>query len=206
QRWRNFEAERPCGLQVDDELELDCSHDGQVGRFLALKTAAGVDARLAELLRYAWSVAHQPAGFGKLARGIDRGQQMACCQRGKLHAIVVEQGAGSEHKGLNPLLHDAGKGFSDVVTGGSIKYVDPPSDARSAHLHVFDQRLVDRIADDKRRKPLCIWYQLVQEAKPFRTKLCIHGADAGNVAARLIETAYEAGLNGVAAHAEDDRN
>src|SRR6516225_9301620 len=184
QRRRHVEAERSCGLQVDDQFELGRAHYGEVGRFFALKDAAAIDAGLAKLLGNAWSVTHQPAGFGELARRIDRGQYIARRQYGKLHAIVVEQWTRSKDDGFNLLFHDVGKGGVYVVTGGSIKYVDRPSDARSARLHIFDQRLVDRTVNDKRRKPLGIRYQFVQEAKPLRTKLCIHGADAGNVAPR----------------------
>jgi hypothetical protein len=63
-------------------------------------------------------------------------------QRGKLHAIVVEQWTGSEHEGFNSPLRDAGKGCLDVATGRGIKYLDFSSDARSPHLHLLDQKFV----------------------------------------------------------------
>src|SRR6516165_1679605 len=65
-RW-NFEAERPGGREIDDELELGRLHDRQLGRLVALEDAAGVDAELPIHLCQARSVVHQAAGFGKLA-------------------------------------------------------------------------------------------------------------------------------------------
>jgi len=44
-RW-NVDAERPGGLEVDDEIELGGPQDRQVGRFLALENVAGIDASL----------------------------------------------------------------------------------------------------------------------------------------------------------------
>src|SRR5262249_15055823 len=105
-----------------------------------------------------------------------------------------------------PLLHDAGKGCIDIATGGSIKYIDWPSDARRARLHVFDPRLIEWAVHDKRGKSLGIRHQLMQEPQPLGTKLGIHGADTGDVAARLIEAGDETSLDRVAAHAEDDWN
>src|SRR6516165_3666986 len=44
-RW-NVDAERPGGLQVDDEIELGGPQDRQVGRLRALENVAGIDASL----------------------------------------------------------------------------------------------------------------------------------------------------------------
>src|SRR5262245_57066554 len=115
ERRRNFEAKRSCGLQVNDQFELGRAHHGEVGRFFTLKDAAAIDAGLAKLLGNAWSVTHQPAGFGELARRIDCGQYMARRQRSKLHAVVVEQWTRSKNEGFNSLFHDVGKGVVDVA-------------------------------------------------------------------------------------------
>src|SRR6266567_8469689 len=85
QSWRHFEAERLSRLQVDDELEPGRQLDRHFSRFLALEDAAGVDASLAKLVRKARSVAHQPAGFGKLAPMVHRGKHMARRQCEELH-------------------------------------------------------------------------------------------------------------------------
>ena len=43
-----FEAERPGGLEVDDQLELGRLHDRQVRRLFTLENATGIDARLGD--------------------------------------------------------------------------------------------------------------------------------------------------------------
>src|SRR5437879_3888924 len=73
---RDSEAECLGGGQVDHELELDRLHDRQVGRLLALENPPSVDADLAIGIGKAGPVAHQAAGFGKLAQKIDCGHPM----------------------------------------------------------------------------------------------------------------------------------
>jgi len=64
-------------LHIDDQLEPGRLHDRQSRRFFALEDAPGIDANLTIPIRIARSVAHQNAGFGKLAANSDRGQHMA---------------------------------------------------------------------------------------------------------------------------------
>src|SRR6516225_6201088 len=45
--WRDCEAERPDGLQIDDKLKLGWLQDWQVGRLGALENSARVNASLA---------------------------------------------------------------------------------------------------------------------------------------------------------------
>ena len=58
---RHLDAERPGGLQVDDELELGRLHDRQIGRLGALEDVAGIDAHLTITVREVGSIAHQAA-------------------------------------------------------------------------------------------------------------------------------------------------
>src|SRR5262249_46083760 len=88
QRRRHGEADRPGSLQIDDELELGGLQDREVCWFFALEDAAGINTDLAIAIRIARSVAHQSAGFGKLAEGIDRGHSVTHRQRGQLDAAV----------------------------------------------------------------------------------------------------------------------
>src|SRR5262249_19456119 len=57
QRERNGEPERPGSLEIDDQLDLRCLLHRQVGRLLALKDAAGIDADQSERVRKISSVA-----------------------------------------------------------------------------------------------------------------------------------------------------
>jgi len=58
----------------------------QLGRFLPLEDASGIDANLAIPLSRTRPVAHQAADFDILAEGINRGQPMMRRQRDELHA------------------------------------------------------------------------------------------------------------------------
>ena len=72
QRRRNSEAERPGGLEVDDELEFGGLHDREVGGLLAVENPAGVDADLAIGISDAGPVAHQATGYDVFAQVITR--------------------------------------------------------------------------------------------------------------------------------------
>src|SRR5205085_2971878 len=91
--WRNFEADRLCGLEIDDQIEFDRPQHRQVGRLLALQDATDVDADLAERVRKARAVARESAGRCIKALGRDRGDRMAQRQRGDLLAPADEQGS-----------------------------------------------------------------------------------------------------------------
>src|SRR5262245_28971136 len=87
---REGEAEYLGGVEVDHELELGRLHDRQVGGLLALQNPSGIHTGLAICAGDARSVAHQAAGFGTIAPGIDRNHPMVGRQRNELYATVVE--------------------------------------------------------------------------------------------------------------------
>src|SRR6266567_1765353 len=74
---RHGKVEQPRGLPVDDKFELGRLHDWQVRRLCSSEDAADIGAGLAPRIRKIGSVAHEPAGFGKLALSIGRGNSMA---------------------------------------------------------------------------------------------------------------------------------
>src|SRR5262249_59591512 len=61
ERQRNREAERLCGLEIDDQLHFGGLLDRQIGGLLALENAAGVDGSQTIHVGGARSVAHQAA-------------------------------------------------------------------------------------------------------------------------------------------------
>ena len=67
---RHGEAEHRGGLGVDDQLEFGRLHNRQVRGLGTLKDATDIGADLAPRIRNVGSIAHQPTGFGKVARGI----------------------------------------------------------------------------------------------------------------------------------------
>src|SRR5262249_24026628 len=92
-RW-NFQAKRPGGRKIDDELELDRLHDRQVGRLGTLENATRIIAELPIHLRQARSVAHQAADLRVLAHIINGWKRMARRQRGELDLPAVEERVG----------------------------------------------------------------------------------------------------------------
>src|SRR5215475_1401760 len=82
--WRNCEAKRVRGLEVDHQLEFGRLDNWQVGRLFALEDSTDVDTRLPIRVDKACSVAHQPAGLGKLAPLVDRRHRSTRRQRDEL--------------------------------------------------------------------------------------------------------------------------
>src|SRR3954462_12740852 len=91
QRGRNFKAEYPRGLSIDDHLERRRLNDRQVRGFGALEDAAGICAGLTISIRNVASVGHQPAGFGKFTRRICRWNRVAHRQKGQLETPALKE-------------------------------------------------------------------------------------------------------------------
>src|SRR5215813_5274688 len=68
QRQRDGDAERPGGLEIDDQLDFRGLHDREVSRLLAFENAPGVDACLPMRLHKTARVTHQAAGDSEVAR------------------------------------------------------------------------------------------------------------------------------------------
>src|SRR6516164_6642868 len=66
QRFRDGEAERLGGLEVDDEFEFCRLLHGEVGRLFAFENAPGIDASLVVRIADAAAIAHQAAGESEL--------------------------------------------------------------------------------------------------------------------------------------------
>src|SRR5207244_10467952 len=91
EHWRNAEAERFGGLQIDDQFEFGRLHDRQVSRLFTLKNAASVNAGLAKTVRKVRIVADQSAALDNLAVRVNRWHPMARCQRHDLIQSAKEQ-------------------------------------------------------------------------------------------------------------------
>src|SRR5215813_3520005 len=65
QEQRHVETERLGGFQIDHQLELVRSLDGELARFCALEDAVTIGCCTPELAEWINAVGHQAAGFGK---------------------------------------------------------------------------------------------------------------------------------------------
>src|SRR6266498_4834852 len=66
QRVRNGNAERPGGVEVDDQFEFGWLHDRKVGWLLAFEDAAHIDAGLSIHIGNIRPIADQPADLCKI--------------------------------------------------------------------------------------------------------------------------------------------
>jgi len=82
--WRNRQAERPGGVEVNDKLKLGRLHDWQVGRLLALENPAGIDAGL--VIRIGRFSATAMAGEGASPR-------FTACHR-RFHCSAIAHASG----------------------------------------------------------------------------------------------------------------
>ena len=81
ERRRNFEAERLCGLEVDDQLVLGRRLHRKIGRLFALEDAIDVVGRAPERVGCIRAIGNQAAAGGVVAERVDRGQSVAGRER-----------------------------------------------------------------------------------------------------------------------------
>jgi len=88
---------------INDQLELRRLHDWQVRGLRPFEDATGVDSRLTPRIRNVGSVAHQPAGFDKLALRKCRGELVERRQLNDLDTPAHEERIAADEEGVGPL-------------------------------------------------------------------------------------------------------
>src|SRR2546430_3706474 len=91
------------------------------------------------------SVAHQAAGFGIGAQGIDGWYGVARRQRDELHPTVDEEGVGMDHKCVGPLLQKARKGRVNLGSSAGREELDLWTNSRRRGFDIFLQGFSSRI-------------------------------------------------------------
>src|SRR5438876_7007945 len=145
QRGRNFEAERPGRLQVDDELEFRRLQYRQVGGLGALEDLTGVGADLTMHARTIGVVAGQPAGFDSLARRIARGNPVTRRERRKLDAPAREEDITSDEQGVGAIAHEGGEGRLDLAAGAGVEDLNLQSHCTGGFRYVSYCALGSRV-------------------------------------------------------------
>ena len=103
-QWRNREAERRGGLEIDHQLEPGRPQEGQVGRLFTLENPGRVDPNLAVNFVNDWPLARQSARIDKLTPGINRGQRVSRGQRDESIALTCKERIGADEERTGSLL------------------------------------------------------------------------------------------------------
>src|SRR5215469_12173255 len=111
---RDRDAECPRRRQIDDKLKLGGLLDREVGGLGALENPAGILADLTIHVRDVGAVAHQSAGFDKVAADMGSRYHVARRKRGKLDPPAVEDPVRSGEKRIGPHPCEALKGCVDL--------------------------------------------------------------------------------------------
>jgi hypothetical protein len=151
--------------------------------------------------------AHQSAGFGVLAEGIDRRDAVAYRQQCHLKAASEKQWVGADQQRIRLLLHHCREGRIDVALGAGGEDLNLQADGQGRCGSVRDDQsgiLIGGI--DQERDARGARQQFAQEPEPLGRKLDAHGAETRDVAAGPVETGNKARLNRVGAGIEDDGN
>src|SRR6516165_9736443 len=119
--WRNFEAKRPRGLQIDHHLELGRELDRQIGRLLALENAINIDCRSTVHVAQVYAVGDQTAIRGLKTKRVYRGQAILGCQRDD--QITMNNGKAVRHHDHGTSWFACQRGYSSfnldaAVNGG----------------------------------------------------------------------------------------
>src|SRR6516164_1094912 len=139
QRFRDGEAERPRGLEVDDEFDFCQLLHRQVGWFLAFQNAPGIDANLVVETAPSNAIAYQAAGQGELTKIVDRGQRMAGRQgRELLRAPGEESAASADQDRTNMLLGESCEGRFEIAIGAGIHNDELQAQRGCRRLQVCD--------------------------------------------------------------------
>src|SRR5262245_3578657 len=85
---RNGEAERLCGLEIDDKLEFGRLFDGQIAGIGALKNSVDVACGAAKHITVVRSITDQAACLGKCPIGIHRWQSTSRGQSQDLASLT----------------------------------------------------------------------------------------------------------------------
>src|SRR6516165_4600389 len=165
-------AERLGGFEVDDEFQLGRLLNWQIGRFLPLENASGIDANFAVRVADAGAIAHQTAGQRELKAWEDRGQRMTGRQRCELFPAQIEEGAGADQDRSNVLLRKSCEGRFEVAISPGIYENELQAQRGSSHLEVCDHRWGRRSGRvDENAEPGSIGYQLAEQLQSFWRQL-----------------------------------
>src|SRR5271166_483807 len=119
-RWRDRQAERLGGVEIDDQLECCRLLDRRVGRLGALADLPDVNANPAMDNREAGPIADQAAGRGVLPARINRRNGMARGQYNELLAAVAEKRISLDNERIGLHLVEGSESRVDLAFGAGL--------------------------------------------------------------------------------------
>src|SRR5262249_13664370 len=154
------------------------------------------------------SVAHQPAGSGKITYRIDRRYSVARSQRSKLHGATDEKCIGGNQEGIGAFSRKGAKGRVDLADCRSVKDLDFQPNGECRFLRIpyssCGDRSIARIDEDGNTNSLGC--KLMQELQSLGHYLIREKINASRIAARPSKASDKTKLDGVFSNAEDDRD
>jgi hypothetical protein len=207
QRFRDTEAERLSGGEVDDQLDFCHPLHRQFRRPVAVENAPGINAELVVPMAKAAAIAHQAASQDVLAECEHRGQRVPGRQCGELFRAPGQQGTGADQDRTDALLRKSCEGRFEVAIGAGI-HDDELQAQRGCRRQQFgDGGLgVHRGRVRENAEARSIGYQLAEQLQSFRHHLALQKGDAGEVRAGPVEAGDETRCDRVTAGEKDDGN
>ena len=206
QRFRDSEAERLGGFEVDGKFELGRLDDRQVGRLLALEDAASIKPNLTGTAAPIASIAQKPPGRGGCSGGKHGRYRIASRERNDLMACDYKKGVGADQEGADLLLDKGRKSRRNIAFAPAIEDQHAHPENMGRRLQIFRLGLdstgiagIDQHCNRCDRR-----HHFVQQRKALWGDLGTDAGDAGEIAGGTIEARYEAECDGVGAYSKND--
>src|SRR6516225_8058272 len=130
-RW-DFEAKGPCGLEIDDQLEMCWLLDGQVGGLATLQDFVNIHGSVAKKLNIFCRVGQQPALLGEPPRHRHRRHSMLYR---KIGGALGRQTRLNDH-GIGSILLHPDESVLELLTASDLDSVDRSSGSFTAKLYL----------------------------------------------------------------------
>src|SRR5215831_10101260 len=194
-------------LEIDNELEFGRPQHWQVGGRPSPEKTPDVDAGLTISVLDIGSVSHEPTRIGVLARLVNRGDGMTCCQADDMLAPTVKKWIGAHDEPINSQSDKSCKSRVELAITAGVHPSNLKPEHASGRLQV--SRLIMRLCVfcggiQQHADCFRLRQQIAQQSQLVRVQLGQEKMHASDVAARSVETGNEAKFDRISAACEDD--
>ena len=145
QAWRNIEAVRFGGLEIDDQLELRRLLEGEIARFGPLQDLIHVRRGAPVNVDHLGSVGHEAAGVRKFPQVSDQRQPIAGREVHDLFSVTKEHGVGQHEDSTGALCLHRGEGTRELSGIPHIERLEPQPQQAGRRLCLSQLRFGDGI-------------------------------------------------------------